>query len=69
MVCWLFGVKPLHEPMLVYLQPDSWEQISVKFGILPFSLQNSFEVVVWQNGGHLSKRDELVYTKVELMMA
>ena len=31
MACRLFGAKPLPEPMLVYCQLDSWEQISVKF--------------------------------------
>ena len=31
MVCRLFGAKPLPEPMLVYCQLDSCEQISVKF--------------------------------------
>ena len=31
MVCRLLGAKPLPEPMLVYCQLDSWEQISVKF--------------------------------------
>ena len=30
MDCWLFSAKPLAEPMLVYCQLDSWEQISVK---------------------------------------
>ena len=27
----LLGAKPLPEPMLAYCQPDSWEQLSVKF--------------------------------------
>ena len=31
MACRLFGAKPLPEPMLVYCQLYSWEQISVKF--------------------------------------
>ena len=31
MSCRLFGAKPLPEPMMAYCQPDSWEQISVKF--------------------------------------
>ena len=31
MACCLFGTKPLPEPMLVYCQLYSWEQISVKF--------------------------------------
>ena len=31
MACHLFGAKPLPEPMLVYWQLDSWEQISVEF--------------------------------------
>ena len=31
MACRLLGAKPLHEPLLVYCQLDSWEQISVKF--------------------------------------
>ena len=31
MACRLFGAKPLPEPMLVYCQLDSWEQISVEF--------------------------------------
>ena len=31
MACHLIGAKPLPEPMLVYCQPDSWEQISMKF--------------------------------------
>ena len=31
MACRLFGAKPLPEPMLVYCQLDSWEQVSVKF--------------------------------------
>ena len=31
MTCYLFGAKPLPEPMLAYCQLDSWEQISVKF--------------------------------------
>ena len=31
MACRLFGANPLPEPMLVYCQLDSWEQISVKF--------------------------------------
>ena len=31
MACRLFGAKPLTEPMLVYCQLVSWEQISVKF--------------------------------------
>ena len=31
MVCRLFGVKPLSEPVLGYCQLNSWEQISVKF--------------------------------------
>ena len=30
MACRLFGAKPLPEPMLVYCQLDSWEQVSVK---------------------------------------
>ena len=32
LACRLFGAKPLPEPMLVYCQLDSWEQISVKLG-------------------------------------
>ena len=31
MACRLFGTKPLPEPMLVYFQLYSWEQVSVKF--------------------------------------
>ena len=31
MACRLFDAKPLLEPVLVYCQLDSWEQISVKF--------------------------------------
>ena len=31
MACHLFGAKPLPEPMLVYCQLDSWQQISMKF--------------------------------------
>ena len=31
LACWLFGAKPLPEPMQGYCQLDSWEQISVKF--------------------------------------
>ena len=31
MACLLFDAKPLPEPMLVYCQSHSWEQISVKF--------------------------------------
>ena len=31
MACRLFGAKPLPEPMRVYYQLDSWEQISLKF--------------------------------------
>ena len=31
MACRLFGAKPLPEPMVVYCQLDSWEQVSVKF--------------------------------------
>ena len=30
MACRLFGAKPLHAPMLGYLQLDPWEQILVK---------------------------------------
>ena len=35
MSCCLFSAKPLPEPMLVYCQLDSWEQISVKCNIVP----------------------------------
>ena len=55
MACRLFGAKPLPEPMLVYCQLDSWEQISVKFesdSIILFIQENAFEMVVCQNGGH-----------------
>ena len=31
MACHLLAAKPLPEPMLVYCQLDSWEQISMKF--------------------------------------
>ena len=31
MACPLFSAKPLPEPMLVYCQLDSWEQVSVNF--------------------------------------
>ena len=31
MACHLFSAKPLPEPMLVYCQLDSWEQVSLKF--------------------------------------
>ena len=31
MACHLFGPEPLPEPMMVYCQLDSWEQISVEF--------------------------------------
>ena len=31
MACRLLGAKPLPEPMLIYCQLDSWEQISMKF--------------------------------------
>ena len=31
MACRLFSAKPLPEPMLVYVQLDSWEQVSLKF--------------------------------------
>ena len=31
MACRLFGAQPLPEPMRVYCQLDSWDQISVKF--------------------------------------
>ena len=31
MACRLFGAKPSPEPMLVYCQLDSWQQMSVKF--------------------------------------
>ena len=31
MACRLVGAKPLSEPMVVYCQLDSWEQISMKF--------------------------------------
>ena len=37
MVCCLFGAKPLPEPMLVYCQPDSLEQIWI--GSLSFSFK------------------------------
>ena len=37
--CRLFGAKPLPEPMLAYSQLDSWKYISVKLGILSFSLK------------------------------
>ena len=33
MACRLFGAKTSPESMLAYCQPDSWEQISVKFRI------------------------------------
>ena len=31
MACRMFGAKPLPEPMLVYCQLESWQQVSVKF--------------------------------------
>ena len=31
--CRLFGTKPLPEAVLVYCQFESWEQVSVKFGL------------------------------------
>ena len=31
MASWLFGTKPLPEPMLAYFQLESWKQISMKF--------------------------------------
>ena len=31
MACRLFGAKPLPEPVWIYCQLDSWEQVSVKF--------------------------------------
>ena len=39
MAC-LFGIKSLPEPMLVYCQLDSWEQISVKFELEFYHFQS-----------------------------
>ena len=54
MACRLFGAKPFPEPMLVYCQLDSWEQVSVEFerNLIIFIPENAFENVVCQNGGH-----------------
>ena len=60
MVCRLFGTKPLSEPMLPNCQLDPWEQISVKIwvGFLYVSVKkNSFENVVWENGGHFVQEE------------
>ena len=48
MACCLVGAKPLPEPMLVYYQLDSWEQISVKLEseFDHFHSRNAFEIVV-----------------------
>ena len=53
----LFSAKPLSKQMLDCCQLDSWEQISVKFEseLHHFIQENAFEIVVWQNGGHLSR--------------
>ena len=50
MACRLFGAKPLLEPMLVYYQLNSWEQISVKFEseFYHFIQEIAFENVVWK---------------------
>ena len=42
MACRLFGAKPSPEPMLVYCQLDSWQQISVK-------LESEFYHFHWRN--------------------
>ena len=54
MACRLFGAEPLTEPMLVYCQLDSSEQISVKFESKFYQCihENAFEIVFYQNGGH-----------------
>ena len=40
MACRLSGAEPLPEPMLVYCQLDSWEQISVKFEMKFYNFQS-----------------------------
>ena len=54
MACRLFGTKPLPEPIVVYCQLDSLEQVSVKFEFefIIFIQENAFENVVCRNGGH-----------------
>ena len=56
MACRLFGAKPLPEPVLVYCQLDSWEQISVKFEFefYHFHARKCIENVS-ANGGHFSQ--------------
>ena len=52
MACRLFGAKPFPEPMLVYCQMGSWEQISMNRNSIIFIQENAFEIVVCQYDGY-----------------
>ena len=55
MACRLFGAKPSPEQMLAYCQLDSWEQIfqwNLNRNSIIFILENAFENIVCQTGGH-----------------
>ena len=64
----MFGAKPIPEPMLVYSQLASWEQISVKLKLesfITFIQKNAFENVVCQNGRHFVQGEVSYLIEVE----
>ena len=56
MACYLFGTKPLSEPMLPYCQLDRKEHILVKFYVkfTSFYSRKCIENVVWEMSAILS---------------
>ena len=58
MACRLFSAKPLPEPMLVYCQLDSREQIAVELELESYNFinENSFANFVCQNGSSFVQR-------------
>ena len=57
MVWWLFGTKPLPEPVLTYYQLNPWEQTSMKFESKQDAFENAvFKIVPFSSGLNVLKQ-------------